>query len=137
MQKYHHALIADDSVAVYWHKGYFYCAPSFPYSRPYRELETLGTHVEKYTKKNLLLDTLYFLRFTDKKEYIDIAPIQGMAIFQALQSNTLLYTFPYLQTYHLQMLGKLVKQCHFFTFTRSRDLTLLDKGCYAIIQHRK
>ncbi len=78
-----HTMLSDDTIAIDKH-GDTYCAiASYPFHRPYREVETLGYPVVNFATEPKPLQAIYLLEKSEPGALVEIAEIKGIEKFKA------------------------------------------------------
>ncbi|TFE72270.1 hypothetical protein A7K93_09215 [Candidatus Methylacidiphilum fumarolicum] len=83
-------LVADDRIGFVLEAEEPLVVPSHPYLRNYRKEEDIGKPVRKLTEKILPLQTIFFLRWTEKVEPF-IEKVEPGKAFQNLFSNSVYF----------------------------------------------
>ena len=83
-----HALVSDDKVATYDQDGLIYATPSYPFHRPYREVEDLGYAVRNFAKTPRPIHAIYKLEPVEANANIHISEQQGIEKFKSLRCSS-------------------------------------------------
>ena len=74
-----HTFFSDDSLCMEKRGKRFYVFPSFPFHRPYRELETLGNANDaQFARETKPISAIFHLEKVDADAPVSISPIIGM-----------------------------------------------------------
>ncbi len=79
-----HTLLSDDSLAIEKKRDIYYAIPSYPFSRPYRELESLGGYREDFADKPKPISAIFKLHRSKADSDIGIYMIKGIDKFKTL-----------------------------------------------------
>ncbi len=131
-----HLLITDDKIATYEKEGKFYGIPSYPYNRPYREVETLGIFVENFDTEVRLLEDVYVLEKSDSNSEIIISELTGIEKFKQLRYGSEI-EFPFLFERNMEYLWRLLNQIKVYRITVPWDLNRLNEVYKAITEYQK
>ena len=130
-----HALITDDKLLTYKQNDLFFATPSYPYHRPYREMETLGIFTENFEERQLPLKTIYLLKKVDASEKIILSKISGIEKIKHLKTCTELdFSFQFQQ--NMNYLFELSKTIELIQITIPWDLERLPEVYDTIINHQ-
>jgi len=88
-----HRLLSDDSLAIEKRDDLYYAIPSYPFSRPYREVETLGLYREDFAKYPKIISTIFQLNRSEPDGDIEISSIYGIEKFKTLYMSSFI-NFP-------------------------------------------
>jgi len=83
-----HRLLSDDSLAIEKIDGIYYAIPSYPFSRPYRELETLGLYRENFVKYPKVISAIFQLNRSKPDSNIGVSSINGVEKFKTLYMSS-------------------------------------------------
>ena len=83
-----HALVSDDKVATYEQGGTIYAIPSYPFHRPYREVEDLGYAARNFAKSPRPIHVIYKLEPAEVDADICINEQQGIEKFKSLRCSS-------------------------------------------------
>ncbi|MFK8046807.1 MAG: hypothetical protein AB8B81_00095 [Halioglobus sp.] len=131
-----HALLSDDKVATFFHKGDFIAVPSHPHHRPYREREVLGYPVENFASSAGPVSAIYLLEKGEQDSVTTISEVFGYRKFEQLLPHYL-FSFRFLQKQRLSWLAQLADESLVFTVTRPWDLARMEDVYSAICKHAK
>jgi hypothetical protein len=104
-----HHLITDDILPTFVEDNQLYYTPSHPYSRPFRQAQSIGYKVTKFKHTFGKIDKIYIIRDSHQDDNsITITPLQGIEKFKLIKQNSLIYTFKGLKLKHEKHLGLLM-----------------------------
>ena len=127
-------MLADDKVAVFLREGRFYAAPSYPFHRPFRQLETLGYPVKNFASRSGPIRACYALHRGAPDAPVVVEEIGGVRKFELLMPNYL-FDFPLLQEQRLRWLGGLAEESPVFRVSRPWDLERMPEVYEAVCRH--
>ena len=128
-------LICDDILPTFIENGQIHYAPSHPYSRPFREAETLGHRVPHYRHTFGKIDAIYILRNHQTSLPTTICSVKGVEKFQCVKQNSIIYTLKNFRLTHEQYLGKLLNSLAFFILDRPWGKEHLAKSYHTLKKH--
>ena len=76
-------MLSDDSLAIDKRGDTYYAIASYPFHRPYRELETLGYSVENFATEPKPLHAVYLLEKSESDATVEISEVKGIEKFKA------------------------------------------------------
>ena len=82
-----HALYSDDTLAVRKENDRYIAYPSFPYHRPYRQVETLGKRVENFFRKPMPIKAIYELERVGADFPVEIITAKGVEKFNGIPNR--------------------------------------------------
>jgi len=89
-----HTMLSDDSLGIEKRGEEYYAVASYPFHRPYREVETLGYHVENFATEPKLLHAVYLLEKSAPDATVEIVELKGIEKFKAFHySNFINFSF--------------------------------------------
>ncbi len=133
-----HRLITDDTIALFPKNGRFVTTGSVPYSRPYREFETLGEYVPNFLTQWCDAAHLYLLaRGDDAMHQSRFIPLHGIARFTSLHKSSLIYNFPHLKIRQLRDTGTLFETAQVTHLERPWGKVYLPALYTEILNHLK
>jgi len=80
-------VLSDDSLAVERRGDLYYAIPSYPFCRPYRELESLGIFREDFADKPRVISAIFKLQRVEPDSDINIYKVRGVEKFKALYQS--------------------------------------------------
>ncbi len=129
--KHGHPLITDDKLAVEEKEGKFFALPSYPYHRPYRQLETLGYFTDNVATTPKPIQTVYALDRTDPDSAVNITELYGIEKFKVLRYGSE-FNLSFLKTDQFAFLFRLSKVVQVYRVTVPWDLERLEEVYAAI-----
>lgn len=99
-----HTLLSDDSLAIEKRGNTYYAIASYPFHRPYREVETLGYPVKNFAVEPKPLHAIYVLAKSELYAEVEIVELKGIDKFKALH-------------YSIFIMCEFMKQERFLFFT--------------------
>lgn len=128
-----HCMISDDKVATYEYEGKIFAVPSYPYQRPYRQMEDLGVYVENFAKKSKPIGIIFHLQKSQPNASIEFTPLQGIEKFKVLRYATDI-DLPVNQKSKFTQLSSIANKTKLYNITIPWDLNRLEEVYYAIVQ---
>jgi len=129
-----HALLGDDTVAIIKDKEVYNAIASYPFSRPYREPESLGSKVDNFVQKPSYLQSMYHLKSVDKEAKVSIRTLYGIEKFKVLQQS-LFIEFSSLKEINFIFITDLAKHISVYEIEIPWDLERLEEVYQAILTH--
>ena len=129
-----HTLLSDDSLAVEEKDNTFYAVPSYPYHRPYREVETLGYYTENFARESKPIHVVYTLKKSDARDDVVITELKGIEKFKALHKS-IFVNFDFMKKKHFEFLTKMAKDIPIYEITVPWDMERLEEVYEAICTH--
>ncbi len=83
-----HIFVSDDKVATFEHDGSIYAVPSYPFHRPYRDVEDLGYAVGNFAKSPKPIHSIFKLEPVEANADIEIRELQGLEKFKSLRYSS-------------------------------------------------
>lgn len=78
-----HIMLSDDSIAIDKQGDVYYAIASYPFHRPYREVETLGYMVKNFATERKPLHAVYVLEKGEPNASVEIYELKGIEKFKA------------------------------------------------------
>ncbi|PHS41841.1 MAG: hypothetical protein COB07_02030 [Sulfurovum sp.] len=130
-----HTMISDDKVATLRKEDGIFAVPSYPYHRPYRNMEDMGFFVEQFTHTPKVMQTIYALEGVASDQEVSIEKLSGIENFKALrQAKEMNLFFP--ESVQMKYLTDILQFVSIFKITVPWDLERLSEVYDAIIQHQ-
>ena len=127
-------MISDDKVATFQKDGRFYAVPSYPYHRPYRNLEDLGLSVENFATTPKVLKVIYALEAVESERDVTIKELSGIEKFKSLRDAKEMNLF-FPEKKQLEYLSSIAKKIKVFNVTVPQKLNRLNEVYRAIVLH--
>jgi len=129
-----HTMISDDKVAIFHKDGHFYAVPSYPYHRPYRNMEDMGKFVNNFAHISKKMNIVYLLEKVSDHDKVKIEELTGIEKFKALRDAKEMNLF-FHEFDQLEYLAKIGKEICVFKVTVPWNLKRINEVYHAIIQH--
>lgn len=126
-----HRLLSDDSLGVKRQADKYYAVSSYPFHRPYRELETLGYHTDRFQADPLPVHAVYVLVKSDLEAPVTIAELTGVEKFKAFHYSTFI-DIPFMKRERLDYFAQMAKRVPVYKVTVPWDLERLSEVYEAI-----
>jgi hypothetical protein len=78
-----HTLLSDDSLGIEEREGSCYAIPSYPFHRPFRQLETLGHYAENFSTEPKPLHAVFLLEKSGPGAAVTLTELRGVEKFKA------------------------------------------------------
>lgn len=131
-----HTMLSDDSVAIAHNQDYSYeVIASYPFHRPYREVETLGIFNKNFSLTPHPLACFYLLEKSDPHAKIEITHLHGIEKFKAFYYSNFI-NFSFLKKERFDFFTEMSQSVSMYKIKIPWDLERLDEVYEAIITHR-
>ena len=131
-----HRLLSDDKVRVEQKEENYYVYPSYPYRRPYREFEALGTYAEDYVKSCLPVSGIYVLNYIRANSRCSIETVRGLDKFEILK-NSHLYEPVSMSQKEMMSLVAFVRHCSLYRLNIPKDIRRLAEVHQVILENER
>lgn len=121
-----HTMLSDDSIAIDKRGDTYYAIASYPFHRPYRELETLGYLVENFATEPKPLHAVYLLEKCEPDSEVKIVALKGIEKFKAFHYSTFI-DFSFMKQERFVFFTEMAKHVPAYTITVPWDLERLDE----------
>ena len=129
-----HPLLSDDSLGIQRREDGYYAIPSYPFHRPYRQLETLGYFIENFEAKPKPLHAIFSLEKRDADADIKITEISGIEKFKALHYSSFV-NFDFMKKKRFDFFMEMAKYIPAYKIEIPWDTQRLPEVYSAIITH--
>ena len=129
-----HLLLSDDSLAIDRKNNSYYAVPSYPFYRPYRELETLGYHTNNFSTESKPIHAVYLLDKCDKDADIYITELKGIEKFKAFHYSSFI-DFNFMKKKRFTFFTEMAKAVPVYRINIPWDKAKLEAVYQAIISH--
>lgn len=127
-----HPLFSDDSLGIDKREDGYYAVPSYPFHRPYRELETLGYPVENFATEPKPLHAVYLLEKSEPDVIVEIIELKGIEKFKAFHYSTFI-NFDFMKKERFEFFAEMSKHIPVYKVTVPWNLDRLDELYKAIV----
>ena len=127
-----HALWSDDTLAIKKDDGRYIAYPSFPYHRPYREVESLGVRAERFARQPAPIKAVFELNRTAPDSAVEIAPAKGLDKFNILHHSHFI-KFPFMKHERYTFALQMAKAVPVYNISIPWDLDKIDEVYDAIV----
>jgi len=131
-----HTMLSDDSVAIDKRGDTYYAIASYPFHRPYRELETLGYPVENFATEPKPLHAVYLLEKGEPDAKVEIQELKGIEKFKAFHYSTFI-NFDFMKKERFEFFTEMAKQVPVYQVKVPWDMKRLDEVYEKIVSHTK
>jgi hypothetical protein len=122
-----HKLLADDSLGIYQQDGGFYAVPSYPFQRPYRQLEVLGKPVSHMATLPKQVYSIYSLEKVGSDAEVHIRELVGVEKFKAFHFASFI-NFDFFRQRRFDFFADMAKVTPPFAVTVPWSMVLLAPG---------
>jgi len=131
-----HTMLSDDSVAIDKRGDAYYAIASYPFHRPYRELETLGDPVENFATEPKPLHAVYLLEKSEPDAEVEIEELKGIEKFKAFHYSAFI-NFDFMKKERFEFFTEMAKHIPVYQVKIPWDLERLDEVYEKIVSHTK
>lgn len=127
-----HTMLSDDSMAIDKFGETYYAIASYPFHRPYREVETLGYPVENFATEPKPLHAVYLLEKSEPDAAVEINELKGIEKFKAFHYSTFI-DFDFMKKERFEFFTEMAKQVPVYKVKVPWDLQRLGEVYKAIV----
>jgi len=131
-----HPLLSDDSLGIEKKNDTYYAIPSYPFHRPYREVETLGYYTENFTTDPKPLHAVFSLEKVDAAAAVEITELKGIEKFKAFHYSSFI-DFDFMKKERFEFFTEMAKYVPVYRIGIPWDLNRLDEVYETIVKHVK
>jgi len=131
-----HLLLSDDSLGIDKRGDDYYAIPSYPFHRPYRELETLGCYTENFATEPKPLHAAYLLEKSDADAKVEITEVTGIEKFKAFHYSTFI-DFSFMKKERFEFFTVMAKFVPVYRVTVPWDMERLNEVYEQICTHSR
>lgn len=131
-----HTMLSDDSMAVDKCGDVYYAIASYPFHRPYRELETLGYPVENFATEPKPLHAVYLLEKSEPDVAVEIEELKGIEKFKAFHYSSFI-DFSFMKQERFIFFTEMAKHVPVYKVKIPWDLQRLGEVYENIVNHSK
>ena len=131
-----HTMLSDDSMAIDKRDNRYYAVASYPFHRPYRELETLGYSVENFATEPKPLHGVYLLERSEPDAKVEIVELKGIEKFKAFHYSSFI-DFSFMKKERFDFFTEMAKHVPVYQVKVPWDLERLDEVYEAIVSNTK
>jgi hypothetical protein len=129
-----HTLLSDDSLAIDKRENVYYAISSYPFHRPYRQLETLGHKVENFNTQAKPLYAVYTLVKAEPDAKVEIVELKGIEKFKAFHYSSFI-DFNFMKKERFTFFTEMAQHVPVYKITIPWDLERLEEVYTAIVEH--
>lgn len=129
-----HTMLSDDSVAIDKQGDVYYVIASYPFHRPYREVETLGDPVTNFATERKPLHAVYLLEKGDADASVEISEVKGIEKFKAFHYSSFI-DFSYMKQERFDFFTEMAKHIPVYKIIVPWDLKRLNEVYEKIVLH--
>ena len=131
-----HTMLSDDSMAIDKRGDAYYAVASYPFHRPYRELETLGYPVENFATEPKPLDAVYLLEKSEPDARVEINELKGIEKFKAFHYSSFI-DFSFMKKERFDFFTEVAKHVPVYQVKVPWDLKRLNEVYEKIVLNTK
>lgn len=131
-----HAMLSDDSLGIEKRGEEYYAIASYPFHRPYRELETLGYPVKNFTTKPKPVHAVYLLEKSEPDATVEIIEVKGIEKFKAFHYSSFI-NFSFMRQEWFEFFMEMAKYIPVYRVSVPWDIKRLDEVYKAIVENSK
>ena len=131
-----HTMLSDDSMAIDKRGDVYYAIASYPYHRPYREVETLGYPVENFATEPKPLHAVYLLEKSEPDVTVEITELKGIEKFKAFHYSSFI-DFSFMKKERFDFFTEMAKHVPVYQVNVPWDLERLDEVYEKIVLNTK
>ena len=129
-----HTLLSDDSLGIEERDDGYCAIPSYPFHRPYREIETLGYYAENFSTEPKPVHAVYLLDKSEPDAKIDIVELKGIEKFKAFHYSAFI-NFNFMKQERFAFFTKMAQKVPVYKITYPHDMEKLPDVYASIVQH--
>jgi len=129
-----HRIYGDDTLAIQEENNSYNVIASYPFHRPYREVESLGYPIANFAQEVLPLSQMYVLEKAELDAQVLICELRGVEKFEALYQSKFI-TFEYLKKERFLFATQMAKRVKVYKIMVPWDRERLEEVYQAIITH--
>ena len=129
-----HTMISDDSMAIEKRGDTYYAIASYPFHRPFREVETLGYPVENFAIVPKPLHAVYLLEKSKPDAEVEIKELKGIEKFKAFHFSSFV-DFSFMKQERFEFFTEMAKHISVYSITVPWNLDRLEDVYRAIVAH--
>jgi hypothetical protein len=131
-----HTMLSDDSMAIDKRGDKYYAIASYPFHRPYREVETLGYPVENFATEAKPLHAVYLLEKSEPDARVEICELKGIEKFKAFHYTPFI-DFSFMKKERFDFFTEMAKHVPVYQVKVPWNLERLDEVYEKIVLHTK
>lgn len=129
-------ILCDDTLGIDMIDNKYYAIPSYPFYRPYREVESLGIEIKNFNSTPKPINSIYLLQKSPPNSPIEIVEIFGIEKFKTLHFS-LFIDFESIKKESFAFLMKLSNHIPIYKISVPWDLDRLDEVHNSIIDKER
>jgi len=127
-----HTMLSDDSMGIGKRGERYYAIASYPFHRPYRELETLGYPVKNFATEPKPLHAVYVLEKSEPDAMVEINELAGIEKFKAFHYSSFI-DFAFMKQERFDFFMQMAKHIPVYQVKVPWDLERLDEVYQKIV----
>jgi len=131
-----HRLLSDDSLGIEKREDGYYAIPSYPFHRPFRQLETLGYYTENFSTTPKPVHAVYRLKKVAPNTAVSISELKGIEKFKAFHYSVFV-NFDFMKQERFVFFTKMAKAVPVYQLQIPWDKARLPEVYEQIVQHSR
>ena len=131
-----HFLMSDDSIGIEKRSDSYYAIPSYPFHRPYRQVETLGIFTEKFAREPKPVHVMYLLNKIEPEGSIEIKELKGIDKFKAFHYSSFI-DFAFMKQERFEYFTEMAKNIPVYQISYPHGLGRLEEVYDALAVHSR
>jgi len=127
-------MFSDDSISIDKRGDRYYAISSYPFHRPYREVETLGYRVEKFAREQKPLHALYLFEKSEPDVEVKINEIIEIEKFKAFHYSSFI-DLSFMKKERFDFFTEMAKHVPVYRVVIPWDLKRLSEVYKVIVKH--
>jgi hypothetical protein len=127
-----HTLLSDDSLGIEKRDDGYYAISSYPFHRPFREMETLGYYTENFNTEPKPLHAVYVLEKAEPDADIQIVELKGIEKFKAFHYSNFI-DFDFMKKERFEFFTEMAKHVPVYKIIVPWDMERLDEVYQVIV----
>ncbi len=129
-----HTMLSDDSLGIEKKGEEYYAIASYPFHRPYRELEVLGYPVKNFSTGPKPIHAVYLLEKSEPDAIIEIIEVKGIEKFKAFHFSSFI-NFDFMKQEWFEFFTEMAKHVPVYKVNVPWNLERLDEVYEAIVKN--
>ncbi|RRS30826.1 MAG: hypothetical protein P794_05440 [Epsilonproteobacteria bacterium (ex Lamellibrachia satsuma)] len=127
-----HAMLTDDSIAIESRGDTYFAVSSYPFHRPFREIETLGYPVVNFVTDPKPIHAVYLLEKSEPDVAIEVTELKGIEKFKAFYYSSFI-DFDFMKQERFGFFAEMAKNVAIYKITIPWNIERLDEVYHTIV----
>jgi len=128
-----HPLLSDDSLGIERRGDGYFAIPSYPFHRPYRQVEDIGHYTENFRTEPLPVHAVYSLEKAAPDAPVTLTQLKGIEKFKALHYSSF-FDFDFMKAERFAFFTAMAKHVPVYRITVPWDLDRLPEVYERIVE---